>query len=101
MLENKKSNNSNDYYEIISIRVPAKVSAMLEALSKINLEAKSSMLTRDISKFLYEIILTEKDIEVIALAEKVINDTPKEIHENSFIELLCKNDLIYSTGNEK
>lgn len=101
MSDYNKASNSNDDYEIISIRVPAKVSAMLEALSKINLEAKSSMLTRDISKFLYEIISTEKDIEIIALAEKVINDTPKERHENSFIELLCKNGMIYSTGNEK
>lgn len=101
MSDKKAEHNINDSYEIISVRVPAKISAMMEALSKINLAAKSSMFTNDISKFIYDVISKEKNFEIISIAESIINKTSQENHEKSFIELLVKNNMIYSEGNEK
>lgn len=94
MMISQQNDNEENLYEIISVRVPAKMVAMIETLSRLNLEAKSSMFTHDISKFLYGMVASESDENIIKFIENIINEIPENIHQNSFVDFLIESEIV-------
>jgi hypothetical protein len=94
-MKNNAIKDSRDLYETVSIKIPAKSYAMLELLSRLSAEPKTSLLTKDISDTLYRIVATES--EETDLIEEIINKIDPQYYQESFIEQLINNNIIHST----
>lgn len=87
--------DSADLYETISLKMPSKNYAMFDLLSRLGSEPKSSMLSKDISIMISEIISSESDH--IDMIEEILNSIPSSKYHDSFIEILINQGVIFIT----
>lgn len=93
-IENMKNNSIEDLrhlYENISLKMPPKNYAMFDLLSRIGNKPKSSMLSKDISYAISEIITSES--ELIDIIENILNSIPKSHYQGSFVEIIINQGL--------
>lgn len=101
-IEKMKNNivkDSRELYETVSIKLPAKSYAMLDLLSRLSSEPKTSLLTKDISDTLYRIVASEG--EEIELIEELINKVDPSDYQESFIEQLINSNIIHITSENE
>lgn len=94
-IERMKKNSiedSRDLYETISLKMPSKNYAMFDLLSRLGEEPKTSMLSKDISIMISEIIASES--EHIEMIEGILNLIPLSQHQDSFIEILINQGIV-------
>lgn len=91
--------NSVDLYETISLKMPSKNYAMFDLLSKLGSEPKTSMLSKDVSLMISEIISSES--EKIDMIEEILNEIPKSLYQKSFMEILINQGIVSFLPDEK
>ncbi|WP_146000743.1 hypothetical protein [Chimaeribacter coloradensis] len=97
-MKNRSIENSVDLYEKISLKMPSKNYAMFDLLSKLGSEPKLSMLSKDVSSMISEIISSES--ENIDMLEEILNTIPSHLYQKSFIEILINQGVVVKSSDK-